>query len=95
MAAILRRPRLAHCAILTLSLIAASCSLFRPTENPTDRQEHAARLRATASTRSCAAYADLALQLPAESDNYELLSAEQWVAAANIPRPSSAGAGFA
>ena len=91
MAAILRRPRLAHCAILTLSLIAASCSLFRPTENPTDRQEHAARLaRDGKHAEAARAYADLALQLPAESDNYELLSAEQWVAAANIPAAKQA-----
>jgi uncharacterized protein len=86
MAAILRRPRLAHCAVLTLSLIAAACSLIRPTENPADKQEHAARLaRDGKHAEAAQAYADLALQLPAESDNYELLSAEQWVTAANIP----------
>lgn len=91
MAAILRRPRLAHCAVLTLSLIAASCSLFRPTENPADRQEHAARLaRDGKHAEAARAYADLALQSPAENDNYELLSAEQWVAAANIPAAKQA-----
>jgi uncharacterized protein len=91
MAAILRRPRLAHCAVLTLSLIAAACSLVRPTENPADRQEHAARLsRDGKHAEAARAYADLALQLPAESDNYELLSAEQWVAAANIPAAKQA-----
>jgi uncharacterized protein len=91
MAAILRRPRLAHCAVLTLSLIAAACSLIRPTENPADKQEHAARLaRDGKHAEAARAYADLALQLPAESDNYELLSAEQWVAAANIPAAKQA-----
>jgi uncharacterized protein len=91
MAAILRRPRLAHCAVLTLSLIAASCSLFRPTENPADKQEHAARLaRDGKHAEAARAYADLALQLPAENDNYELLSAEQWAAAANIPAAKQA-----
>src|SRR5882757_819340 len=91
MAAILRRPRLAHCAVLTLSLIAASCSLFRPTETPSDRQEHAARLaRDGKHAEAARAYADLALQLPAENDNYELLSAEEWVAAANIPAAKQA-----
>jgi outer membrane PBP1 activator LpoA protein len=91
MAPILRRPRLAHYAVLTLSLIAASCSLFRPTENPADRQEHAAHLaRDGKHAEAARAYADLALQFPAESDNYELLSAEQWVAAANIPAAKQA-----
>ncbi|HWW29099.1 MAG TPA: penicillin-binding protein activator, partial [Steroidobacteraceae bacterium] len=91
MAAILRRPRLAHCAVLTLSLIAAGCSLFRPTENLADKQEHAARLaRDGKHAEAARAYADLALQLPAENDNYELLSAEQWVAAANIPAAKQA-----
>jgi outer membrane PBP1 activator LpoA protein len=91
MAAILRRPRLAHCAVLTLSLMAAACSLFRPTENPADRQELAARLaRDGKHAEAARAYADLALQFPADNDNYELLSAEQWVAAANIPAAKQA-----
>lgn len=91
MAAILRRPRLAHCAVLTLSLMAAACSLFRPTETPADRQEHAAILaRDGKHAEAARAYADLALQFPADNDNYELLSAEQWVAAANIPAAKQA-----
>jgi outer membrane PBP1 activator LpoA protein len=91
MAAILRRPRLARYAILTVSLIAAACSLIRPTETPIDKQEHAARLvRDGKHAEAARAYADLAMQLPAESDNYELLSAEQWVAAANIPAAKQA-----
>jgi outer membrane PBP1 activator LpoA protein len=91
MAAILRRPRLAHCAVLMLSLIAAACSILRPSENPADKQEHAARLARDGKHADAArAYADLALQSPAESDNYELLSAEQWVAAADIPAAKQA-----
>jgi outer membrane PBP1 activator LpoA protein len=91
MAATLRRPRLAQIAILTVSLIVAACSLFKPVETPVDKQEHAARLvREGKHAEAARAYADLAMQLPADSDNYELLSAEQWVAAANIPAAKQA-----
>jgi uncharacterized protein len=91
MAAILRRPRLAQYAVLMVSLVAAACSLIKPAETPADKQEHAARLaRDGKHAEAARAYADLALQLPAESDNYELLSAEQWVAAANIPAAKQA-----
>ena len=91
MAAILERPRLMRGAILTLSLIAAACSLVRPTETPVDKQEHAARLaRDGKHAEAARAYADLAVQLPADRDNYELLSAEQWVAAGNIPAAKQA-----
>jgi len=91
MAEISRRPRLARYAILTVSLIAAACSLIKPAETPTDKQEHAARLvRDGKHAEAARAYADLAMQLPADSDNYELLSAEQWVAAANIPAAKQA-----
>jgi hypothetical protein len=85
MAAITRRPRLARYAVLMLSLIAASCSLIKSTETPGDKQEHAARMvRDGKHAEAAKAYADLAVQLPADSDNYELLSAEQWVAAGNV-----------
>jgi uncharacterized protein len=91
MAVILRRPWLARYAILTVSLIAAACSLIKPAETPADKQEHAARLvRDGKHAEAARAYADLAMQLPAENDNYELLSAEQWVAAANIPAAKQA-----
>jgi len=91
MAATLRRPRLAQIAILTVSLIVAACSLFKPVETPVDKQEHAARLvREGKHAEAARAYADLAMQLPAENDNYELLSAEQWVAAADIPAAKQA-----
>jgi uncharacterized protein len=85
MAAMSRRPRLTLYAALTLSLLAAACSLVKPVETPTDKQEHAARLvREGKHAEAARAYAELAMQLPAENDNYELLSAEQWVAAGNI-----------
>ncbi len=85
MAAISRRPRLAQIAVLALALIAAACSLVKPAETTPDKQEHAARLVHDGKHADAArVYADLALQLPAESDNYELLSAEQWVAAGNV-----------
>src|SRR6201996_7882972 len=85
MAAITRRPRLAHCALLILSLIAAACSLIKPTESVGDKQEHAARLvRDGKHAEAAKSYADLAVELPAENDNYQLLSAEQWVAAGNV-----------
>jgi uncharacterized protein len=85
MAAITRRPRLAQIAVLALALIAAACSLVKPTETTQDKQEHAARLVHDGKHAEAAQlYEDLAVQLPAENDNYQLLSAEQWAAAGNI-----------
>jgi outer membrane PBP1 activator LpoA protein len=85
MAVISRRPRLAQIAVLALALIAAACSLIKSTESPQDKQEHAARLVHEGKHAEAAQlYADLSVQLPAESDNYQLLSAEQWVAAGNV-----------
>jgi uncharacterized protein len=85
MAAISRRPRLRQIAVLALALIAAACSLVKPMETAADKQEHAARLAHDGKHADAAqVYADLAMQLPAENDNYELLSAEQWVAAGNV-----------
>jgi outer membrane PBP1 activator LpoA protein len=85
MAAISRRPRLARYAVLMVAMIAAACSLIKPTVSPTNLQERAARLvRDGKHAEAARVYADLAMQVPSESDNYELLSAEQWVAAANI-----------
>src|SRR5450432_3988086 len=85
MAAISRRPRLARYAVLAVSLIGAACSLVKPTETTVDKQEHAARLAHDGKHAEAARlYADLAMQLPVEGDNYELLSAEQWAAAGNI-----------
>ena len=85
MAPICRRPRLAHYALLIIALSAASCSLVKTPETPADKQAHAAKMvRDSKHAEAAGEYADLALQLPAESDNYQLLSAEQWVAAGNI-----------
>jgi len=85
MAAISRRPRLAQIAVLAVSLIAAACSLLKPTESVVDKQEHAARLAHEGKHAEAARlYADLAMQVPAESDNYELMSAEQWATAGNV-----------
>jgi outer membrane PBP1 activator LpoA protein len=84
MAAISRRPRLALGAALSLVLLVTACSLVKPTEGPSDGQERAARLvRDGKHADAARAYADLAMQFPAENDNYELLSAEQWAAAGN------------
>jgi outer membrane PBP1 activator LpoA protein len=85
MAAISRRPRLARYAVLAMSMLAAACSLLRPPETVLDKQVHAARLAHEGKHAEAARlYADLATQLPAQSDNYELLSAEQWATAGNV-----------
>lgn len=84
MAAIFRHQLALHAA-LAVSLLAAACSLVNPVEGPSDKQEHAARLvRDGKHAEAARAYAGLAIQLPADSDNYEMLSAEQWVAAGNV-----------
>src|ERR1019366_8902145 len=82
MAVISRRPRLTLCTILTFSLIAAACSLVRPVQIPADKQARAEALAGAGKHADAArAYAELATEDPADHDNYELLSAEQWVAA--------------
>jgi outer membrane PBP1 activator LpoA protein len=84
MAVISRRPRLALCTALTLSVIAAACSLMQPVEAP-DRQAQARTLVGSGNHADAArVYAQLALEQPANHDTYELLSAEQWVAAGNV-----------
>ena len=91
MAAISRRPRLTCCAIAVLSLIAAACSLVKPVEAPPSGQEQAAKLAATGKHGAAAqAYAELATESPADHDSYELLSAEQWVAAGNVAQAKQA-----
>jgi uncharacterized protein len=85
MAAISRRPRLALYAASALAVFAAACSLVKPIEGPSAKQEHAARMvREGKHDEAARAYADLAVQVPADSDNYELLSAEQYAAAGNV-----------
>ena len=94
MGVISRRPRpdrlLALCAVLTLSLITA-CSLVKPIEAPVDKQARARTLVSEGKHADAAqAYAELAADIPADHDSYELLSAEQWVAAGNVPAAKQA-----
>jgi uncharacterized protein len=85
MAAISRRPRLALYAGLAVSLVLGACSLVKQEQLPQDRQENAARLvRDGKHAEAAQAYAALAGDQTADHDNYELLSAEQWLAAGNI-----------
>ena len=85
MAAIARRPRLPLHAALAASLVLAACSLLKPVQAPVSQQERAQHLAQTGQHAEAAqAYAELAGLLPAKHDNYELLSAEQWLAAGNI-----------
>jgi outer membrane PBP1 activator LpoA protein len=91
MAVISRRPRLTLCTILTFSLIAAACSLVRPVQIPADKQARAEALAGAGKHADAArAYAELATEDPADHDNYELLSAEQWVAAGNVAEAKQA-----
>src|SRR5271169_2196434 len=84
MAANSPRPR-ALCAASLVLLLAAGCSLVNQGEPAANKQEHAARLvRDGKHAEAARAYADLAVQVPADNDSYELLSAEQWVAAGNV-----------
>src|SRR5258708_5260571 len=91
MGVILRRPRLLTlCAVLTLSLIAA-CSLVKPIETSVDKQTRARTLALEGKHADAArAYAELAADTPADHDSYELLSAEQWVAAGDVPAAKQA-----
>lgn len=92
MAAISRRPRLPLYAVLTVSLMAAACSLVKP-QTPEDRQERALQLSRDGKHADAAqAYAELAAEQPGNHDNYELLSAEQWLAGGNL---AAAKASFA
>src|SRR5580692_12694506 len=85
MAAIFRRPRPALCAALVIAVLMAACSLIKPEQAPADKQERALRLSHDGKHAEAAqVYAELALELPADHDNYELLSAEQWLAAGNV-----------
>ena len=85
MAVIPRRPRFALLSFLAASLIASACSLVRPAEAPVDLQERAkAQVDAGNHADAARLYAQLAAEDPAERDDYELLSAEQWVAAGRV-----------
>jgi outer membrane PBP1 activator LpoA protein len=85
MAVISRRPRLPLYAALMISLVLAACSLLKPAQIPENKQERALHLmREGKHAEAAQAYAELATLQPADHDNYELLSAEQWLAAGNI-----------
>ena len=85
MAAISRRPWLPLYAALAISLVLAACSLVKPQQPAEDQQARALRLVQEGRHADAAqAYAELADQQPAESDNYQLLSVEQWLAAGNV-----------
>jgi outer membrane PBP1 activator LpoA protein len=72
-------------AALALALIMAACSLVKQQNTPQNEQEHAQHLVGEGKHAEAAqAYAELAGEQPANHDNYELLSAEQWLAAGNI-----------
>ena len=92
MAAISLRPRLALAAALALALLLPACSLVKPTPpEPTSAQERAQRLAVAGNhAKAAEAYAELAAQSPADRDNYQLLSAEQWVLANNIEQAKQA-----
>jgi outer membrane PBP1 activator LpoA protein len=92
MAAIFLRPRLALAAALALALLLPACSLVRPEQpEPSSAQERAQRLAVAGNHAQAArAYADLAAQSPADRDNYELLSAEQWVLANDVEQAKQA-----
>ena len=85
MAVISRRPRRAPWAALAVSLILAACSLVKQEQAPENQQARAVRLAQDGRNAEAAqAYAELAALQPANHDNYQLLSAEQWLAAGNI-----------
>jgi outer membrane PBP1 activator LpoA protein len=91
MAVISRRPRLTLLAGVLLCLITAACSLVKPVEMPADKQDQAAQLAAAGRHAEAArAYAELADATPADRDSYELLSAEQWVAAGDVAQARQA-----
>jgi outer membrane PBP1 activator LpoA protein len=63
----------------------AACSLVRQEQAPEDKQERAQRLAHDGKHADAAdAYSELATLQPASHDNYELLSAEQWLGAGNV-----------
>ena len=85
MAAISRRPWLPLCAALAFLLTLAACSLLKQEQAPEDKQARAQRLGQEGKHADAAkAYAELADLQPDNHDNYELLSAEQWLAAGNV-----------
>ncbi len=79
-----RRPRFLG-GVLAMCVLAAACSLVKPVTTPEDNPENAQRLaNAGRHAEAAHAYAELAAANTSDRDNYELLSAEQWVAAGNV-----------
>lgn len=78
------------CALF-LGLCAASCSLVAPVETPAEGTEHARRLAHDGRHPEAARlYAELAAQPAADRDYLELQSADQWIAAGNLPAAKAA-----
>ena len=76
---------------MTLSLFAVACSLVKPVEAPVDKPALAAKLAGEGNHADAArTYAELAAESPADHDSYELLSAEQWVAAGKVAEAKQA-----
>ncbi|HMK84575.1 MAG TPA: penicillin-binding protein activator [Steroidobacteraceae bacterium] len=91
MAVTSRRPRLPLVAAFAAALVAAGCSLLKPQPIEVSNQERAQRLAAEGRhAESARTYADLAGQFPQSRDNYELLSAEQWVLAGDVGQAKQA-----
>ncbi len=90
MAVITRRPRLALCTLSSLFFITTACSLVKPVEAPLDRQAQAkALVNEGKHAEAARLYGELAAGSPAagsppDHDNYELLSAEQWLGAGDV-----------
>src|SRR5271166_5334086 len=85
MAAIDRRPWFVLCLVLGLSSTQTACSLVQAPEPPADTRAHVERLVQQGKHLEAArGYAQLAENLPADRDFYELQSADQWIAAGNV-----------
>ena len=86
MAAISRRPRLPLYAALAAAVLLAACSLLKTEQQaPEDPQARAQRLDHEGKHAEAAqAYTELATQQPANRDNDQLLSVEEWLAAGNV-----------
>jgi outer membrane PBP1 activator LpoA protein len=77
--------------LLILTWVTAACSLMQPVTAPVDRGAEAQNLAASGRHADAArAYAQLAADTPAQHDGYELLSAEQWVAAGQVKEADQA-----
>jgi hypothetical protein len=91
MAAASSRPCAAFLVLVAAATLICACSLLKPEETPIDKQENALRLTKEGKHSEAAqAYAELAGENPADHDNYQLLSAEQYVAANNVPAAKQA-----